>query len=100
MSARLMNEEEQRQWERARSRGRFSYVVFVGIALYGSVFAAIVLVARLTVLRSPIVKWESVGTELIQFVMEAILFGLWMGLWTWHLNEKRFLSEGEGSHRC
>lgn len=94
-----MTIEQREQWDRTRTRGRFHYVALHGILFFGSVFATIVLLARLTVLRSPVVKWGSLSEELLQFVLEAILFGLWAGFWTWHLNEKRFLSGAENPRR-
>lgn len=84
-----MTDTEHAQWNRIGSRGRVDYVLRIGIALYGCLFSLIVLAARFTVFRAH-THWNGVGEELLQFVLEAILFGLWSGFWTWRINEKRY----------
>lgn len=85
--------EERTEWNKIRARGRLDYVARIGIGLYGGLFALIVLAARFTVFHAR-THWAGIWAEMLQFVLEAILFGLWAGLWTWSINEKRSASAG------
>lgn len=73
-----MSVDERAQWQQIRTRGPLDYVLRIGIGMYGALFAAIVLAARFSVFHTHS-QWKVFAAELLQFIIEAVLFGAWAG---------------------
>jgi hypothetical protein len=85
------------RWIETRRRGRLAYVVRRGILVYGVIFAVWMIAARAFGIFGEREPW-SMPRLLFSFAFYAVFFGVWMGLWTWHLHEKRFREASDA--RC
>jgi hypothetical protein len=84
------------RWADTRRRGRVSFVLRRGILIQGVIFAIWMTGARLLGLfgdRGPV----RISFLLLSFALYAVFFGVWMGLWTWHVYEKRFKDISDAS---
>lgn len=82
------------RWAAVRSRGQISYIIRRGILVYGVFYAIIMTVFRFTgLLHEP--EPFSVRYALSMFLSYTVVFGLSIGLWSWHSSEKRFRALNE-----
>ena len=75
-----MTNHEKRQWEKVRAKGFGRYLWRRGLLLYGSLFAVGMTLWQISD-RLTLEKY------LINFIINAVGFGVFMGCFTWWLNE-------------
>jgi hypothetical protein len=82
-----MTDAEREKWCAVRQRGRLLFVVRA-ILTQGLVFATLMTLVRyLGWMHS---QWRGFQQEWPWFVFYALFFGIWMGVFMWYYQERRF----------
>lgn len=93
-----MKERRRRKWKRIRSKGKWRFVLVVGVLLWAYPTGVLVELVAESVelfpfaLRAPTWPWSSTG-EVVIFLIAWTIGGIGFGLWQWHENERKYKQE-------
>jgi hypothetical protein len=85
-----MTDQEKTNWRAVRANGRVWFVWRYGILGGGFWFATLIAIGNY--FGAPGLHWHGIKSELIGFVIRALLFGTLFGFLVWRVNERRFES--------